>query len=154
MISVTPPRSTAQAVITAVTLTDTTPNSTTTATQWGTEEAIVAEGDLPATNFVVMAWVNGRAKPNASVAQGDRWTLDLQYSLDGGSGWTTFAGGSILGTASHASTTGSNPCGSHAYASLTSTGNGVQVRAIFADIAQAGDFTAQSGRLSILVAEA
>src|SRR5687767_13121749 len=102
-ISITPPRSTAQAVITGVTLTDTTPNTTTAATQWGTEECVVAEADMPAADFVVMAWVAGRAKPNATVAQGDRWQLDLQYSLDGGSAWSTFAGSNILGTASHAS---------------------------------------------------
>lgn len=140
----------AGAVLKTTTLTDTTPSSTS-ATAWGSEKCTVANVDLPDTDFVVMAWLSGRYKSNATVAQGDRCTWKLQYSLDGGSAWSDMSATGGMGTASHASTTARNPVSWTDSAALTSTGSGVQVRAMFYDITQAGDFTAEHGRLTTLV---
>lgn len=143
----------ADSITASVALTDQTPNSTSSSTQWGTEECVIANIDLPHTDFVVLAWLTGRAKFNASVAAGDRCSWKLQYSLDSGGSWSDMAGTNGIATAYGATTTARQTVAANAYNALTTTGNGVQVRATCWDLTQAGDFTFEQGRLSILVVQ-
>lgn len=139
----------AGAVIGSVTLTDTRPNSLA-LVQWGSEELVIAEGDLPGADFVALVWLRGRARKIGTVTQHRRYQYGIQYNL--GAGWVDFSPATIIGTDSSNLTTTRTPTPDHGFVSLTSTGSGIQFRAVCSDVDVANDFNFELGRLSGLVA--
>lgn len=129
-------------------LTNHTPNNLT-LEQWGTEEAVVAQADAPAS-AVVLAWLTGAmAAGPGTISANDRGLYQMEVSFDGGSSFAT------IGVANAASlpttqTSRNYTISSTGRATGTVTGD-IQVRAMVADLSAANDTTWLGGVITVLV---
>lgn len=132
------------------TLTNKTPNSTT-FVQWGTEEAVVAQADAPAS-AVVVAWVSGTMIAGPSPTVGDRGQIQGEVSFDGGSTWANMSGLEVAPGLISTDINISVPINRVGRATGTVTGD-IQVRVQCRDVNAANDIAFDRGTISIMVHE-
>lgn len=129
-------------------LTNTTPNNLS-FVQWGTEEAVIAQADAPAS-AVVMVWLAGDLVPFADATAGERGQARIEVSFDGGSTWATV--GSDAAPPLHAAVGSAISHYFTAHGRITGTVTGdIQARALCRDVDDTNSCTFDRGVISILV---
>lgn len=122
--------------------------SNTTAEQWGTEEATIAQASAPAS-AVVMAWLTGSAGTSGTAVAGNRGEVRLEVSFDGGATWATLGDAGIIVTVPSTNAGTRTPVTATGRAAGSVTGD-IQVRAMCRDVDTSGTLTFADGQLVVI----
>lgn len=130
-------------------LTNHIPNNTT-MEQWGTEEAVIAQADVPAATVAVVGWLSGSAGSNAAGATTDRGEYRLEVSFDGGSTWATLGDSGTIVTVTNTSAGVRQPVSAVGRTTGTVTGD-LMLRAMCRDVDGANDMLFADGQIALIV---